>query len=168
MASDILVIGITWWYVARGRTLGDIRKTKHSLTQVLITNGTAYFLALLTINAVHLTLSMLSINGLADQISEVAVFIDPLTAIIICRFLLALHSTNLRLTGEEHATDDSAMHTRTRGTPSTLKFASFVTSMGGAVDIEERTTGEEGSPLSRESERDDRPHSVEMHFGRAD
>ncbi|KAL7277148.1 hypothetical protein ACG7TL_008994 [Trametes sanguinea] len=124
--------------------------------------------ALLTINAVHLTLSMLSINGLADQISEVAVFIDPLTAILICRFLLALHSTNLRLTGEEHATDDSAMHTRTRGTPSTLKFASFVTSMGGAVDIEERTTGEEGSPLSRESERDDRPHSVEMHVGRGD
>ncbi|KAI9069090.1 hypothetical protein FKP32DRAFT_1671664 [Trametes sanguinea] len=165
MASDVLVIAITWWYAARGRTLHDARQLKqfkHSLTQVLIMNGTIYFLALLTVNAVHLTLSMLSINGLADEISEVAVFIDPLTAILICRFLLALHSANLRLTGEELATDDSDAHGMSVDA-SMLNFASFVESMGGTVNLHNNMLDEEDSTQSCESvgQRDDDQPPVE-------
>ncbi|CDO71104.1 hypothetical protein BN946_scf184844.g108 [Trametes cinnabarina] len=97
------------------RSLRDVGGLERSLTQVLVLN-----------------------DGVADQISEVAVFIDPLTAILICRFLLALHSANLRLTGEEALSENADARGRVG---STLRFASFVESMAGVVGAEDSTAG---------------------------
>ncbi|KAL7281480.1 hypothetical protein ACG7TL_004795 [Trametes sanguinea] len=127
IAADLMVIAISWWYAAKDWTIRDIRSPTMSLTLVMVLNGTTYFLALTLLNILHLTLTLLSLVGVADQISPVTIFVDPLTAILICRFLLDLHSANVKSTheisGEHHFGWEAG----------SLHFASFVVSMGGTV-----------------------------------
>ncbi|KAI9067365.1 hypothetical protein FKP32DRAFT_1601222 [Trametes sanguinea] len=106
IAADLMVIIISWWFAAKDWTIRDIRSPTMSLTRVMVLNGTTYFLALTLLNILHLTLTLLSLVGVADQISPVTIFVDPLTAILICRFLLDLHAANsrsLELAGRQSA-----------------------------------------------------------------
>ncbi|KAL7280275.1 hypothetical protein ACG7TL_005188 [Trametes sanguinea] len=96
IVADLLVVTISWRYAAQGFGWKLRSMPTLPLTCVMILNGSAYFLALLVLNALHLTLTMLSIVGLSEPASDVTEFTDPLTVILICRFLLALHAANLK------------------------------------------------------------------------
>ncbi|CDO69185.1 hypothetical protein BN946_scf185042.g87 [Trametes cinnabarina] len=150
IAADLLVIVISWWYAVKDRSIRDMLSSPMSLTRVMVLNGTTYFLALTLLNILHLTLTLLSLVGVADQISPVTIFVDPyalsntmallamcpisdrrpgysLTAILICRFLLDLHATNVKSTHDV----SSEHHLGWEG--SSLHFMSMVQSMGGTI-----------------------------------
>ncbi|KAH9893610.1 hypothetical protein C8Q73DRAFT_791439 [Cubamyces lactineus] len=98
---------------------------KPSLVKATVLHGTLYFVTLLILNVLHLTFTLVSDFIAAEQTASlVQLFTDPLTIIITCRFLLALQSANMELTGEG-----------TGAKCDTLRFASLaIGSMGGVVD----------------------------------
>ncbi|KAH9859127.1 hypothetical protein C2E23DRAFT_35498 [Lenzites betulinus] len=61
------------------------------------TNGNVYFFTLLAINVLDLVLVALSITIPNNEESYVTGFLDPITAILNCKFLLDLYETNARL-----------------------------------------------------------------------
>ncbi|KAJ3005093.1 hypothetical protein NUW54_g4497 [Trametes sanguinea] len=127
MAADSLVIAVSWWYGATTSSFRGLRHQTMPLAQIVLVNGTIYFIALLILNALHLTFTLVSIVGVANAVSEVIVLTDPLTAILICRFLLALHAADCKDAGSP--LDDSVLgETSDRG--GTLRFASAIASMG--------------------------------------
>ncbi|KAJ3018170.1 hypothetical protein NUW54_g405 [Trametes sanguinea] len=145
IAADILLIAMSWWYAAQGWTLRDFRKygMLSGLTRVMLLNGTTYFLALVLLNAIHLTLTLLAIRGVTDPVSEAVVFTDPLTSILICRLLLALQAANLK--ASSHGVEETWINES-----DTIRFATIeLGSMGGPVasgpnselfDVEEGST----------------------------
>ncbi|CDO74746.1 hypothetical protein BN946_scf184411.g3 [Trametes cinnabarina] len=188
IAADLIIVIISWRYAAQGFGWRLRRMPTLPLTRVMILNGSAYFLALLVLNALHLTLTMLSIVGLSEPASDVTEFTDPyvllspffdacarprhqsrsphplnsLTAILICRFLFALHAANLKSSAVSvdlymntslnlddtrprivgafsalHYDADLGAQARSADPERTLQFASLVVeSMGGAVGDE--------------------------------
>ncbi|KAI9069870.1 hypothetical protein FKP32DRAFT_1599630 [Trametes sanguinea] len=132
MAADSLVIGVSWWYGATTSSFRGLRHQSMPLAQIVLVNGTIYFIALLILNALHLTFTLASIVGVANAVSEVIVLTDPLTAILICRFLLALHAADRKDAGSP--LDDSALgETSDRG--GTLRFTSAIASMGADLTV---------------------------------
>ncbi|KAI0351308.1 hypothetical protein OH77DRAFT_944914 [Trametes cingulata] len=95
IVAESLVIVITVWHTVKATGgLRGSRSGRPSLADILLVNGTVYFLLIFTLNALHLVLTLFSISFALDPISEVDIFTDPLTAILICRFLIALQSAN--------------------------------------------------------------------------
>ncbi|KAH9893636.1 hypothetical protein C8Q73DRAFT_697834 [Cubamyces lactineus] len=125
IASDLLIIAITWWNAVRNGSLDAMRRDrpKMSLTRVMVLNGT--YRALVLLNTLHLTLTLLSIVGLTEPVSEVTIFTDPLTAVIICRFLLALHAASSKTT--DLGSNSSWLGTLSEVNLGTLNFASSAT-----------------------------------------
>ncbi|KAI0364564.1 hypothetical protein BV20DRAFT_831459 [Pilatotrama ljubarskyi] len=112
IASDFLVVAITWNYTLRESRLRTRRILHRSLMTLLHVHGILYFLLMATLNILHLVLTLLSIFVTLDAVSEVVVFTDPLVAIVTWRFLLALQVANqgsegLR-TSSDVTADDSA------------------------------------------------------------
>ncbi|KAJ8453855.1 hypothetical protein ONZ51_g13365 [Trametes cubensis] len=100
-----------------------------SLATVLLRDGVIYFVVLVILNVLHLTFTMLSFVIPFDPSSQVTTFTEPVTAVLVSRFLLDLQSTNrksLRLDPSD------SMH--------------FDTSFGGTLSFA-RVVGSIGSPL---------------------
>ncbi|KAI0740414.1 hypothetical protein C8Q76DRAFT_192384 [Earliella scabrosa] len=92
--ADIIVIAVTWVKLGR-RTRG--LSGKHSLMHILLRDGTIYFICLLTLNTLDLTLSELSIAGNSPYtISYLVLFTEPLTAVLVSRFMLNLQAVDQR------------------------------------------------------------------------
>ncbi|KAI0722673.1 hypothetical protein C8Q76DRAFT_719712 [Earliella scabrosa] len=94
--ADILVVWVTW--KATYTTQNTFREcTKRvSLSSIMFQDGVTYFLVLLLMNVLHLSFSLRSIAN-ADTINHASIisFIsDPLTAILISRFLMDLQQSN--------------------------------------------------------------------------
>ncbi|KAI0331606.1 hypothetical protein GY45DRAFT_1433711 [Cubamyces sp. BRFM 1775] len=90
-------------------------------------------MTLLVLNALHLILTLTNEFLTPEQaVSLVELLTDPLSIIIICRFLLALQSANRQLTSEETIN----LHDGRDGEyGNTLRFASVVVgTLGGEVD----------------------------------
>ncbi|OBZ72897.1 hypothetical protein A0H81_06862 [Grifola frondosa] len=86
--------------------------------------GTMYFLTLLSINVMNLIVW----NG-DGLLSNIRIFTDPITAILICRFILNLRDVD--------STDANGSYSRgnvvsTRST--VLRFAGFVEPLGAPLD----------------------------------
>ncbi|OSD04949.1 hypothetical protein PYCCODRAFT_86408 [Trametes coccinea BRFM310] len=63
IAADLIVIATTWWNATYDGSVRHIRgASKMPLTRVLLYNGATYFLALSTLNILHLTLTLLSVS----------------------------------------------------------------------------------------------------------
>ncbi|KAL7280277.1 hypothetical protein ACG7TL_005190 [Trametes sanguinea] len=133
IAADLIVIATTWWNATYDGSVRHIRgASKMPLTRVLLYNGATYFLALSTLNILHLTLTLLSVVGVDEPTSVVVVFTDPLTAILICRFLLALHAANLQSTVQDSQDTELGIFARASN-QKTVIFASFASDPLGAT-----------------------------------
>ncbi|KAI0351307.1 hypothetical protein OH77DRAFT_1439297 [Trametes cingulata] len=144
MAADLVVIFVTWLHTAKGTPFRDLlRGTRGSLAQALLVNASISrvhlllterpdtFRLIVILNALQLAFTFLSkIIDVLDETSAIIVFTDPvlipsrLTAILICRLLMALQSANQRALGqnvgaETQAEDDG-------GNGGTLRFATMV------------------------------------------
>ncbi|KAL1938208.1 hypothetical protein VTO73DRAFT_11852 [Trametes versicolor] len=182
IAADVLVIAVTWRSrLTRDRTIAGVGSVS-SLGNILITNGTIYFLVIVILNTLHLALTCLSLTPSAslqivdavDGFSEVTTFTDPMTAILTWRFLLALQSADQRAVNRaSHGAVSTGHDDAENG--GTLRFASRVVGSAGAslpaglgetlldLDDLEEDEGVYAGAANREGDRSscDRSHKME-------
>ncbi|KAI0722514.1 hypothetical protein C8Q76DRAFT_793560 [Earliella scabrosa] len=122
ITSDILVLGITWNATYRASREIKALGQRTSLSDILFRDGVVYFVALLIMNILHLTFSLLSVSttrasaaGSARQhwqssltpaigkvspsinvnaTSNIIALVEPMTAILVSRFLMDLQQAN--------------------------------------------------------------------------
>ncbi|KAI1782494.1 hypothetical protein LXA43DRAFT_905612 [Ganoderma leucocontextum] len=93
IAADLIVIAVTWspTYTAVRVGFGHRRIT---LPHLMFRDGLIYFIAMVTMNCLHLAFSITgSVSTVliaADYVSEITEFTEPLTAILLWRFMLNL------------------------------------------------------------------------------
>ncbi|KAI0351288.1 hypothetical protein OH77DRAFT_942730 [Trametes cingulata] len=139
--SDLLTISVTLWYTAtQAGGLRYVRALGSSLSRTLVQNGAVYFLLIVALNAAHLVLTLLSdlvLPGVTPA-STLGFFIDPLTAILICRLLIALQSANQKTLGLDSDPQSVSLGLGEREGGS-LRFAERV--MGSIGEVGEVITG---------------------------
>ncbi|KAI0630452.1 hypothetical protein C8Q77DRAFT_1160040 [Trametes polyzona] len=132
--ADLLVIAVTWQSTYTTALRGG--NGQRAIAGVLFMNGAIYFMAIVATNALNLLLTLVSVLYSLSSFSQVAMFTNPLTVIMLYRFLLSLQAANqetIRLAGPTstllHGGDDES---RTGSVP--LRFASrIIRSMGASI-----------------------------------
>ncbi|TBU34146.1 hypothetical protein BD311DRAFT_651137, partial [Dichomitus squalens] len=100
IAADCIAIGVTWYTLSRRRDIRQPRAFKGTISDVLLVDGTVYFIILAVLNTLHLTFTVVSLDvNFLQSTSNVTQFTVPLSAILISRFLLHLQGANLRAIG---------------------------------------------------------------------
>ncbi|KAI0665403.1 hypothetical protein C8Q78DRAFT_1084002 [Trametes maxima] len=95
IAADLIAIAVTWAATYRVRTLSLTQSLGHSFSAILLEYGMIYFIILTTLNVLHLTFTLLSLaSDSISSVSYVTVFTEPITAILISRFLFNLQEAN--------------------------------------------------------------------------
>ncbi|KAI1784391.1 hypothetical protein LXA43DRAFT_1101431 [Ganoderma leucocontextum] len=111
LAAELLVVGITWWYSYQSYRMRKGIKLGKTISSLLIYNGSLYFLFLATLyvlGIIFLTASVPNtILNVADGLSE---FYDPITSILVCRFMLELRQFDSSPASVTY--DDSEMGSR--------------------------------------------------------
>ncbi|KAI8974607.1 hypothetical protein BD414DRAFT_498188 [Trametes punicea] len=128
MAADVIVLLVTWASTAGAIRLANIAlKGRPSFARMLARDGTIYFSILLILNTLHLTFTMLAITEDAlSPVSYFTTFTEPITAVLVSRFLLNLQEVN-------QSSQRSALATLTQSV--SLDFATRVIgSLGSPLD----------------------------------
>ncbi|RPD58170.1 hypothetical protein L226DRAFT_536853 [Lentinus tigrinus ALCF2SS1-7] len=98
IVADLIVLGVTWHGTYRTTQLVRVaagEQSKHTYSGTLLRDGTTYFLILALLNVLHLLFTMLSITSDALQpASFVTIFSDPITSILVSRFLIDLQEVH--------------------------------------------------------------------------
>ncbi|KAI0740428.1 hypothetical protein C8Q76DRAFT_707696 [Earliella scabrosa] len=124
--ADILVLSVTWVKLhKRTSTLSN----RHSLRYILLRDGTVYCICLFLLNTLDLVLTELSITSSSYySMSYLVLLAEPLTAILISRFMLDLQAVDHR--NRNHNSTLGTIGTQTgRGT---LFFARAIGSLGAS------------------------------------
>ncbi|KAH9851999.1 hypothetical protein C2E23DRAFT_886206 [Lenzites betulinus] len=140
-AANLMVLGVTWWYTTISSTSAYACGVQSSLRKVLVINGCVYFLMLLCLPAAQLAFVFASnINAVphVDSLSNFIGFADPFTAILICRFMLALQAANKRVMMGHGMSDSRAADPDDNyDDVAAIRFAhQAVMSMRGPVDVD--------------------------------
>ncbi|KAI1795344.1 hypothetical protein LXA43DRAFT_1090993 [Ganoderma leucocontextum] len=100
-----------------------------TFSSLLLRDGTIYFLILLILNTLHLTFTLLSVVHTSSPVSYITLFTEPITAVLVSRFLLDLQEVNRGIeSGSQSATNsDSVSQT------GTIAFARVVGSLGSMI-----------------------------------
>ncbi|KAI0640699.1 hypothetical protein C8Q79DRAFT_921141, partial [Trametes meyenii] len=148
--ADALVIGITWYSTYRTNCLFVARGNPTSFAQILQRHGKI----LLVLNSLHLAFALreFATDGI-EPASYVTLFTEPITAILISRFLLDLQGVNHSAVA---MVDSSAPGTSTdqRGT---IIFARVIGPLGSAAAHESMYSLEveaQGRPTIHQHERE--------------
>ncbi|KAL1951291.1 hypothetical protein VTO73DRAFT_440 [Trametes versicolor] len=106
-----------------------------SFASTLLQDGLLYFVVLLILNTLHLIFTMLSIVGDSQSpASYLTIFTEPLTAVLIARFLLDLQATNRSALDACESSDDAeAGAAGGFPSPGSLVFERFVGSLASTV-----------------------------------
>ncbi|TFK94268.1 hypothetical protein K466DRAFT_476918, partial [Polyporus arcularius HHB13444] len=120
ITSDLLLMGITWF--ATYKTSREIKALNQvtSMSSVMFRDGVVYFIVLAVLNILHLSFSLLSIlnQNASPNASYITILTEPITAILISRFLIDLQEANIQ-----------SMHQISSGSVGTLDFNSVVGSL---------------------------------------
>ncbi|PIL25527.1 hypothetical protein GSI_12414 [Ganoderma sinense ZZ0214-1] len=106
-----------------------------TFSSVLLRDGTIYFVVLLILNCLHLTLTLLAYNPAFQDASYLPSFTEPITAILVSRFLLDLQYANHKSVGMT-CSESSTHHADSRRDGSgsvSLTFERFVGSIGTSI-----------------------------------
>ncbi|KAM5541393.1 hypothetical protein V8D89_004947 [Ganoderma adspersum] len=96
IAADILLIVATWTTLYR-RAGPSRERRRATLADVLLHDGTMYFFGLLVLNALMLVFTLENVDIMYGMnSSDVVVFTQSMSAILLHRFLLHLQSANRR------------------------------------------------------------------------
>ncbi|KAI0689844.1 hypothetical protein C8T65DRAFT_746004 [Cerioporus squamosus] len=112
IVADAILIVVTWMKLSRRGGA-----TESSFVHVVLRDGTIYFICLLILNTLHLSFTVASIATPVFSlrpVSNVIVFSEPLTAILISRFMLNLQSVNRKALQLEPRRDLEPRRPRTR------------------------------------------------------
>ncbi|TFK79988.1 hypothetical protein K466DRAFT_605705 [Polyporus arcularius HHB13444] len=131
IVADFLLIVVTWRTLARSsaRPRFSFEKAHTSLAAIMFWNGTIYFVVLFLLNVLHMTFTLTSIFGL--ERSLIAVFTDPLTTILISRFLLDLQEANRQ--DVQLGTDDDNVGDTSLNSQASLTFARALGSINSTI-----------------------------------
>ncbi|KAJ3477344.1 hypothetical protein NLI96_g10522 [Meripilus lineatus] len=127
---------------------------RRQLSRLMLENGVVYFLALATIDAFTLSALNRYINSTTTNFYFLTYFIDTVSAILICRFILSLRSVDLprsNVPGEQSVSGSG--HSVWS---STLRFADQIRSFDVVANI--------GAPLDH-GEEVEREHSSDVGIG---
>ncbi|KAI0765604.1 hypothetical protein BD413DRAFT_615519 [Trametes elegans] len=132
--SDLIVVLVTlsstWRKGIRGR-LGESMWS--SLSNVIFYDGLIYFGVMLCFNILDLVLTIISIVTPWHPASYITIISDPLTAVLVCRFLLDLQAANQA--SMEIGSARSHAHDASRpGAVETLRFARVIGSVAATLD----------------------------------
>ncbi|RDX51327.1 hypothetical protein OH76DRAFT_1481606 [Lentinus brumalis] len=102
LVADLLLILITWSTISRPRIIDRMSRgyrghtSRFTLADVLLENGTMYFLVLLMFHSLHLILSMCSVHVALQSLSYgyVTIFTESFTTLLVSRFLLDLQEAH--------------------------------------------------------------------------
>ncbi|KAI0738705.1 hypothetical protein C8Q80DRAFT_1275666 [Daedaleopsis nitida] len=141
IASDAAVIIITWTAVSRKRINAVRWLSPLSLADVILRDGTVYFLVLLILNSLQLTFTLLSMNIAFENVSYFSIFTEPLTSILVSRYLLDLQAASTRECNLANGSDDGEVVMSSAYQGSSM-LDRFVGSLGSSLYISE--TVEEG------------------------
>ncbi|KAI1781615.1 hypothetical protein LXA43DRAFT_958482 [Ganoderma leucocontextum] len=109
--ADLLLVIITWTRLFKQRKLGlGTSSRKFSLTDVLLRDGTIYFLIMLLLNCLHIAFTVVSIFIVSSlqHLSCISIFVPPLTAILVSRFMIHLQAADRQLRYRGFGTDAQA------------------------------------------------------------
>ncbi|KAI0351841.1 hypothetical protein OH77DRAFT_1410310, partial [Trametes cingulata] len=128
MTADVIVLLVTWHSTFGTIRLTDVAlKGRPTFARMLIRDGTIYFSILLILNTLHLTFTMLSITDDAlSPVSYFTTFTEPITAVLVSRFLLNLQQVNQHNQRSTAATLDLSQNM-------TLDFARVIGSLGSSL-----------------------------------
>ncbi|EIW61279.1 uncharacterized protein TRAVEDRAFT_44095 [Trametes versicolor FP-101664 SS1] len=88
IVNNVLVIALTWWKTYGIRKLVAQANMKVSLSTLLLRDGTIYFLLLFIMSIFHIVFS------LTERFTYTLTLEEPLTAILVSRFLLNLREAD--------------------------------------------------------------------------
>ncbi|TFK84742.1 hypothetical protein K466DRAFT_601756 [Polyporus arcularius HHB13444] len=129
IVADVLLIYVTWTKLSSRGAMTTIRQSKRlSLSDILLRDGTIYFVVLFMLNLLHLVFSVTAV--IADSGgSYLSVFTSPVTAILISRFLLELQEANQTVVRLD---PDDPLHS-SRHPFGDLYTPSFIASLGAFI-----------------------------------
>ncbi|KAI0708847.1 hypothetical protein C8T65DRAFT_740060 [Cerioporus squamosus] len=124
IAADVFVIAVTWWSTYGIRKLSRHARLGTSFGTLLMRDGTIYFIVLLAMNVVHMTLNTVKPNNVVQQASYVTILENPIASVLISRFILNLREVDQL--GPGGTSFDSALPSfvDSRKQEGTLRFAS--------------------------------------------
>ncbi|KAI0645162.1 hypothetical protein C8Q79DRAFT_755391 [Trametes meyenii] len=132
IVGDLLVLIITWHSTYAIRRAAHDGQLRMSLTNAILKDGTLYFACLLILNVANII-----VNAVPNS-SAVSAFQDPITSILVSRFLLNLRDTSGGADVDIGSTRPSFVRSyrdpRRTGAASTLQFADFMNPMGADLD----------------------------------
>ncbi|RDX50370.1 hypothetical protein OH76DRAFT_1402842 [Lentinus brumalis] len=147
ITADICLIIITWVGIPK---FAGIRETMRvsSLSSILMRDGLIYFAVLFVLNSLHLALTMISFVRAYSPTSYITIFTEPITAVLISRFLLDLQAANRKTVIMD---SEDPLYISTVSFADTLSFARVVGSLGESMVAGEAgrrsddyTTGQSG------------------------
>ncbi|KAH9939111.1 uncharacterized protein BXZ73DRAFT_99786 [Epithele typhae] len=95
ISADLLLVIATWLATVRRGALRAARESARlSFAEVLFRDGAIYFVVLLVLNALHVTLTMISETLPFQASSTIILFIHPITGILVSRFLIHLQEAD--------------------------------------------------------------------------
>ncbi|PIL24627.1 hypothetical protein GSI_12511 [Ganoderma sinense ZZ0214-1] len=131
ISSDAIVIAVTWYTMPRKHHVAAVEDTP-TFAGILLRNGTVYFGSLLILNALHLTFTLVAIDLAFENVSYMTMFTEPVTAVLVSRFLLDLQAANrktLRLDSQDLSQEETS-----QGVPTgSLIFNRVVGSLGSSI-----------------------------------
>ncbi|TBU21641.1 hypothetical protein BD311DRAFT_677894, partial [Dichomitus squalens] len=145
IAADCLAASVTWFALARPRSIHTLGVRQGSLAGVLLIDGDV-FRILAILNSLHLALTIVSFDIIALQAtSEIANFTIPLTAVLVSRFLLHLQSASMRAMD---ATSSSRM--QSTNVNHSLVFEHAIGSLGASISVDDYLVQEGNLSMSED------------------
>ncbi|EIW58770.1 uncharacterized protein TRAVEDRAFT_20676 [Trametes versicolor FP-101664 SS1] len=170
MAADVLVIAVTWANTYGLRKASRDARISTSFSTILLRDGTIYFVVLVAMNAVQMMLNAVKVSrgvafvthrwisnkhppqpsNMIAQASYVTILEEPITSILVSRFILNLREVDHRGANggggsdtllSSAGTGSSFVVGHPRDAASTMRFAS----VASTVDVL-------GAPLAHESD----------------
>ncbi|KAM5545174.1 hypothetical protein V8D89_001285 [Ganoderma adspersum] len=126
LMAELLVVAITWWYTYQSYHIWkDSIKIGKSLSSLLIYNGSMYFLFFSTWYIIDIIFNTAPVSPEALNVDSLllTVFYDPITSILVCRFILSLRQFDTRSTSTTYSRPDSSRLRRSMTTTHALNFA---------------------------------------------
>ncbi|RPD63750.1 hypothetical protein L227DRAFT_608299 [Lentinus tigrinus ALCF2SS1-6] len=132
IVADFLLVVVTWRTLASGPLRPHFRaRSSRSLTDTMLWNGMSYFTILTILNVLHLAFSVANIaSDGAVSTSYITIFTDPLTTILVCRFLLDLQNAS---TQDVKLGTDDPLHLSTAMGQTSLTFARVLGSVAATI-----------------------------------
>ncbi|PIL24620.1 hypothetical protein GSI_12504 [Ganoderma sinense ZZ0214-1] len=137
IAAELIVLVVSWITTYRRGTFRGKSGEKHTVAHVVLLNGTTYFLAMLFLNCLQLGFTLAAVGPTRKvlNVSEVTTFSEPITSVLITRFLCDLQRANQRDVVNLDSTGPVSSHSSSEMiiSPHTMRFRSMFDSFGSVL-----------------------------------